>query len=218
MIYRAVLFDMDGTLLDTLEDMTASINAALSAEGLPRRTVDEVRRFVGNGNRKLAERAAGAGGGKDLTERVLRRFHEHYAVHCADHTRPYAGAAELLDRLRGRGIRTAVISNKADYAVRSLAARYFPGGFDCVTGEREGIRRKPAPDGLLAALAEMGAGKDEAVYVGDSDVDIAAARNAGLPCISVTWGFRTKDFLLSRGASQTADTMDELEALLLRKE
>lgn len=214
MIYRAVIFDMDGTILDTLDDMAASINAALAEEGFPPRTVDEVRRFVGNGNHKLAERAVPAGTDGEAVERVFRAFHRHYRAHCADRTRVYDGIPALLLRLRGRGVRTAVVSNKADYAVQALAARYFPGLFDCAAGESASVRRKPAPDGVLSVLSALGVPKEEAVYVGDSEVDMETAENAGLPCISVTWGFRPRTFLLARGARLLADSADELEALL----
>lgn len=214
MKYRAVVFDMDGTILNTLDDMAASINAALASEGFPPRTVEDVRRFVGNGNHKLAERAVPAGTDPAAVERVFHAFHEHYRAHCADRTRVYDGIPALLRRLRARGVRTAVVSNKADYAVQALAAQYFPGLFDSAAGETDTVRRKPAPDGVLAVLAALGVAKEDAVYVGDSDVDIETARNAGLPCISVTWGFRPRDFLLAHGARLFADNADELEALL----
>lgn len=214
MAYKAVIFDMDGTILDTLEDMVHSINAALAAEGFPTRTVEEVRRFVGHGNHRLAERAVPAGTDTETIERVFRAFHVHYRAHCADHTRVYEGIPALLTRLRSRGVRVAVVSNKADYAVQDLAARYFPGLLDGAAGERPGVRRKPAPDGVLAVLAGLGIPKGDAVYVGDSDVDIETAQNAGLPCISVTWGFRSRDFLLAHGAKTLADSVDELERLL----
>ncbi len=214
MKYRAVVFDMDGTILDTLEDMRRSVNAALAAEGFPPRTLDEVRRFVGNGNRRLVERAVPAGTGPDAVERVFHGFHAHYRVHCADHIRIYPGILELLRRLRAAGVRTAVVSNKADYAVQALADECFPGLFDAAAGEKDGVRRKPAPDGVLAVLAALGVPPSEAVYVGDSEVDIETARNAGLPCISVTWGFRPEAYLIGQGAERTAGTADELAALL----
>lgn len=205
---------MDGTILDTLEDMTDSINAALQEEGFPERTLEEVRRFVGNGNRLLAARAVPEGTPEETVERVLQNFHKHYRTLCAVHTRPYEGVTELLKRLRAAGVRTAVISNKADYAVQALAARYFPGLFDAVAGEKEGIRRKPAPDGVLVALRTLGIDRKDAVYVGDSDVDVETARNAGLSCIAVAWGFRTEEVLRRSGAETVAHTMDELEAQL----
>lgn len=215
MKYRAVVFDMDGTLLDTLEDMKRSVNAALAAEGFPPRTLDEVRRFVGNGNRRLVERAVPAGTDAETVERVFRGFHAQYRAHCMDHARVYPGIPALLVRLRAAGVRTAVVSNKADYAVQLLADRFFPGLLDAAAGEKEGVRRKPAPDGVLAVLAALGVPPAEAAYVGDSEVDIETARNAGLPCLSVTWGFRPAAYLIAQGAEQTAGTADELAALLL---
>ena len=212
MKYRAVLFDMDGTILDTLEDMTDSINAALQEENFPERTLEEVRRFVGNGNRLPV--AVPEGTPEETVERVLQNFHKHYRTLCAVHTRPYEGVTGLLEHLRAAGVRTAVISNKADYAVQALAARYFPGLFDAVAGEKEGIRRKPAPDGVLAALRTLGIDRKDAVYIGDSDVDVETARNAGLSCIAVAWGFRTEDVLRRSGAETVVHTMDELEAQL----
>ena len=212
--YHAILFDMDGTLLDTLTDMQAAVNYILEKYGYPTRTLEEVRRFVGNGNRLLAARAVPEGTPEETVERVLQNFHKHYRTLCAVHTRPYEGVTELLKRLRAAGVRTAVISNKADYAVQALAVRYFPGLFDAVAGEKEGIRRKPAPDGVLAALRTLGIDRKDAVYVGDSDVDVETARNAGLSCIAVAWGFRTEEVLRRSGAETVAHTMDELEAQL----
>ncbi len=214
MKYGTVIFDMDGTILDTLEDMQAAVNAALAEEGFPVRTLDEVRRFVGNGNRLLAARAVPEGAGPDAAERVLRGFHRHYRGHCADHTKAYRGVIPLIENLRAAGVKTAVVSNKADYAVQALAENYFPGLFDFVTGEREGIRRKPAPDGVLAAMEALGADRARTVYVGDSEVDLETAANAEIPCIAVCWGFRTKSELLARGAERMADTAEALEFLL----
>lgn len=214
MKYGTVIFDMDGTILDTLEDMQAAVNAALAEEGFPVRTLDEVRRFVGNGNRLLAARAVPESAGPDAAERVLRGFHRHYRAHCADHTKAYRGVIPLIERLRAAGVKTAVVSNKADYAVQALAEDYFPGLFDFVTGEREGIRRKPAPDGVLAAMEALGADRARTVYVGDSEVDLETAANAEIPCIVVCWGFRTKSELLARGAERMADTAEALEFLL----
>lgn len=215
-MYKTVVFDMDGTILDTLEDMKICVNKALVEEGFPERTLDEVRRFVGNGNHKLAERAVPEGTDDDKVEAVFQNFHRHYKKHCGDHTRPYSGVIELIRHLREAGIRTAVVSNKADYGVQALCADWFPDLFDGQTGEKEGVRRKPAPDGVWNVMAEVGARKDSTVYIGDSEVDIETARNAGLPCISVSWGFRDENFLKQHGASVIVHTMDELEALLLK--
>ncbi len=214
MKYSTVIFDMDGTILDTLLDMKESINWALKEAGFPLRSLEEVRRFVGNGNHLLAERAVPEGAPPEKVEEVFQNFHKHYRLHCMDHTHPYEGIIRLIGALRREGIHTAVVSNKADYAVQELAARFFPGLFDEAVGEKEGIRRKPWPDSVFSVMDALGAGKESTVYVGDSEVDIETAGNAGIPCISVDWGFRTKPFLIAHGASVIAETMDQLSFLL----
>lgn len=215
MNYRLAIFDLDGTILNTLEDLAASGNYALRKNGLPERTVDEVRSFVGNGIRKYMERAVPSGSSETLIARVHADFTEHYAKHCADRTKPYDGIPELLGVLRGAGMQAAVVSNKADYGVQTLVDTYFPGLFDAAVGEREGVRRKPAPDSVLAVLRQLAVPPEEAVYIGDSDVDIDTARNAGIPCISVDWGFRTTEFLLDHGAKRIVSAPAELAGLLL---
>ncbi len=205
-----VIFDMDGTILNTLEDLLESTNAALAANGFPERSLAEVRRFVGNGIAKLIERAVPEGTPADVRGRVLADFKEHYAVHCADHTHPYAGVPELLADLRARGVLTAVVSNKADFAVQTLARDYFPGLFDCVLGEKEGIAKKPAPDMVNAVLNKLGVAPAGARYVGDSEVDVETARNSGLSGVFVTWGFRSVETLRAAGAAVLAATPAEL--------
>ena len=185
-MYKLAVFDMDGTILDTLEDLKDSTNFALEKCGYPTRSYDEVRRFVGNGIRKLIERAVPKGLTVEQIDRVHEVFTEHYKVHCADKTKAYDGIKPLLEKLRASGVKTAVVSNKADYGVQELCKEYFDGLFDYAVGEREGIRRKPAR---------------EAVYIGDSDVDFETAKNAELPCISVLWGFRDEEFLREKGAT-----------------
>ena len=215
--YQTAVFDLDGTLLDSLEDLHLSTNAALAAHGLPARSLEEVRRFVGNGIRKLVERAVPAGTGAAEQEAVYEDFCAHYAAHCEDHTGPYPGILELLARLRAAGVRLAVVSNKGDFAVQELVARQFPGAFDAILGENEaaGIRKKPAPDMVEAALARMGADRDGMVYIGDSEVDVQTAASVGCPCISCTWGFRSVDDLLAAGATTFVNTPAELERVLL---
>ena len=200
-MYKLAVFDMDGTILDTLEDLKDSTNFALEKCGYPTRTYDEVRRFVGNGIRKLIERAVPEGLTTEQIDRVHEVFTEHYKVHCADKTKAYDGIKPLLEKLRANGVKTAVVSNKADYGVQELCKEYFDGLFDYAVGEREGIRRKPAPDAVNEALRVLGIDKSEAVYIGDSDVDFETAKNAGLPCISVLWGFRDEEFLREKGAT-----------------
>ena len=200
-MYKLAVFDMDGTILDTLEDLKDSTNYALEKCGYPTRTYDEVRRFVGNGIRKLIERAVPEGLNVEQIDRVHEVFTEHYKVHCADKTKAYDGIKPLLEKLRASGVKTAVVSNKADYGVQELCKEYFDGLFDYAVGEREGIRRKPAPDAVNEALRVLGMSKSEAVYIGDSDVDFETAKNAELPCISVLWGFRDEEFLREKGAT-----------------
>ena len=207
---KNLIFDLDGTLLNTLEDLRDSANAALEAFGYPPRTTDEVRRFVGNGVRLLMIRATPDGEQNEKFKEILAYFRRHYAEHCFDQTRPYDGILPMLDRLQKAGIGLAVVSNKFDAAVRELCRRYFPDQIAIAIGEREGIRKKPAPDSVLQAMRELHADPLESLYVGDSDVDIETARNAGIPCVSVTWGFRDRDFLLAHGASALIDDPSEL--------
>ena len=215
--YSTAIFDLDGTLLDSLEDLHLSTNVALAEHGLPARSLEEVRRFVGNGIRKLVERAVPAGTGAAEQEAVYEDFCAHYAAHCEDNTGPYPGILELLARLRAAGVRLAVVSNKGDFAVQELVARQFPGAFDAILGENEaaGVRKKPAPDMVEAALARMGADRDGMVYIGDSEVDVQTAASVGCPCISCTWGFRSVDDLLAAGATTFVNTPAELERVLL---
>lgn len=216
-MYKLAVFDMDGTILDTLEDLKDSVNYALAKCGYPQRTYDEVRRFVGNGIRKLIERAVPEGVSVSDIDRVHEVFTGHYKVHCADKTKAYDGIKSLLEQLRENGIKTAVVSNKADYGVQELCKEYFDGLFDYAVGEREGIRRKPAPDSVNEALRVLETDKSEAVYIGDSDVDYETAVNAELPCISVLWGFRDEEFLRSKGASLFVHKPSEILNIVLGK-
>jgi len=215
---QAAVFDLDGTILDTLDDLSDSLAAVLRRAGLPERTREETRRFVGNGIRLLIERAVPKGTEQSKTDAVYADFLSYYGAHCAEKTAPYPGIAETLRALRSAGIRTAVVSNKADAPVKTLVARYFPSLFDAAVGEREGIRRKPAPDALFEVIRLLGVSPDGTVYVGDSDVDIETAKNAGIPCLSVAWGFRSRDFLFRHGATALIERPEELTALLLDKE
>ena len=210
------IFDLDGTLLNTLEDLHLSINHTLAWAGLPTQSHADTRAYVGNGIRKLVERSAPAGTPTEVVDELLAEFDRYYAEHCDDHTAPYPGVPELLGRLREAGVRTAVVSNKTQYAVTSLVATHFPGAFGAVVGVREGVAKKPAPDMVTLALAEMGAHEGAlAVYVGDSEVDVATAANAGLPCLAVTWGFRTEAQLTAAGATQLYASAEELAKTLL---
>ncbi len=214
MKYKLAIFDLDGTILNTLEDLTCSLNAALACSALPPRSRDEVRLFAGNGIRKLVERGVPSGTPDAVTERVFADFVAHYRLHCADHTKPYAGIEELLAALREQGCMLAVVSNKADFAVQTLCEKYFPNTFDAVAGERAGVRKKPAPDTVNAVLARLGASREEAVYIGDSEVDIETAKHAEMDCISVDWGFRTRAALLQAGAKRIASSPREILAAM----
>ena len=211
---KAVVFDLDGTLLDTLDDLSNATNWALLHNRLPGRTIDEVRRFVGNGERRLIERAVPAGTGSELFEQTFADFKAYYVDHCQEHTRPYDGIPEMLQALKARGFRLAIVSNKLQAGVDELYARFFSDTVDVAIGESPEIQRKPAPDMVQEALRQLGITASEAVYVGDSDVDLLTARNSGLPCISVLWGFRDREFLEEHGATFfAAAPADVVEAL-----
>ncbi len=205
------VFDLDGTLLDTLQDLAASTNYALRQYGMPEHPIDDVRRFVGNGVRKLMERAVPDGAGNPHFEDILAAFRQHYMEHSLDTTKPYDGITEILQELQRRDCPMAVVSNKMMAATQELVAHFFP-EIKVAIGENEaeGIRKKPAPDSVLEALKRLGVDKETAVYVGDSDVDLQTARNSGLPCISVLWGFRDRQFLLDHGATHLIGHPEDL--------
>lgn len=210
MKYELVIFDLDGTILDTLEDLKNSTNYALTKSFYEVRTMDEVRSFVGNGIGKLIERAVPENSSEEEVSKVLADFTEHYASHCADNTKPYDGIIEVITEIRNRGYKTAVVSNKADFAVQDLCNKYFPGLFDFVVGERENIKRKPAPDSVKEVLKELDVKRKKAIYVGDSEVDIMTAKNAHISGISVTWGFRERNMLQVWGAQLIVDKPVEI--------
>ncbi len=215
MSYSVALFDLDGTVLDTLDDLCAAVNFALKSEGLPTHDKHAVCSFVGNGIAKLIDRAVPKGSSPALIARVFDTFKRYYAEHCADCTKPYDGIPELLRSLRAAGIRTGLISNKADFAVQELAVQYFDGLFDFALGERAELPRKPAPDMVYYALSQLGAGAEDAVFIGDSDVDVQTAKNAGLDGIFVTWGFRDEACLRAAGAKRLAKTAAALGEQIL---
>ena len=212
MTYQTYIFDLDGTLLDTLGDLAAATNYALRQHGMPEHSIDDVRRFVGNGVRKLMERAIPEGENNPDFEATFSTFRQYYMQHSLDTTRPYEGIPETLKALKAKGCRLAVVSNKMMAATQELCQHFFPDTIEVAIGETEaaGIRKKPAPDTVFAALDALGVGKGNAVYVGDSDVDIQTAANAGLPCISVLWGFRDRDFLIANGAKTFISAPSEL--------
>ncbi|SEE11077.1 phosphoglycolate phosphatase [Prevotella sp. lc2012] len=211
-MYSTYIFDLDGTLLDTLEDLAAAVNYALRQHGMPEHSVDAVRCFVGNGVRLLMERATPDGAANPSFEKVFETFRQYYMAHSLDTTKPYENIPQVLASLRARGCRVAVVSNKMMAATQELCRYFFSDTVEVAIGEDEasGIRKKPAPDTVEVALQSLGVGKEGAVYVGDSDVDIMTARHAGLPCISVLWGFRDKAFLQSHGATTYITHPDEL--------
>lgn len=206
---RAILFDLDGTLLDTLQDMLESVNYTMRALGRKERTAAEVRAFVGNGARRLMELSLETQEEEEV-QRALDIYLPHYAVHCRDKSAPYEGVLAAMEALRAAGKKLAVVSNKPDEGVRSLAELYFGSLADYAVGEREGIARKPAPDMVYAALDALGVSPSEAVYVGDSEVDVHTAKAAGTKLLAVSWGFRTKEQLIEAGAETIADSVGEM--------
>ncbi len=212
---KAVLFDMDGTVLDTLEDLARAVNRALEEFGLPAVGRGQVRAALGNGAARLIGACVPAGTAPELTEQVLAWYKPWYAAHCREETRPYEGILPLMEHLKAAGVRMAVVSNKPDGAVQELAAAFFPGLLEAAVGERPGVGRKPDPASVLAAAELLGAGREECVYVGDSEVDVRTAENAGMACVAVTWGFRDEPELRAAGAERLAHSPAELEKLLL---
>ncbi len=213
--YDALVFDLDGTLLDTLRDLADSTNAVLARHGMPRRTYGEIRGFVGNGIRNLLIRAVPGGGNHPEFEQIYEEFCAYYEEHCMDETEPYPGILSLLSELKTRKIRMAIVSNKEDSAVKKMSRVYFDGLVDTAVGERTGCRRKPEPDAVLQALKELGVPPERAACIGDSEVDIQTAENAHLPCYTVAWGFRSREFLLENGADSSRMASDAGELLSL---
>ena len=212
---KLIVFDMDGTILDTLDDLKESLNVTFRKFGFPERTKEEVRGFVGNGIPKLIERAVPAGTEASVQEKVLKAFLEYYQIHCNDFTGAYEGIPELMAWLKEQGYLIAVASNKADPAVGKLCDIYFDGLVDFAVGDLPGQEKKPAPDMVNRVLATLQIDKEEAVYIGDSEVDIATAGNAGLDCIVVTWGFRDRDLLEKNGGRIFADTTEQVKNILM---
>lgn len=209
-----VIFDLDGTLLYTLADLADAVNFGLSQYGYPERELEEIRHFVGNGVRNLMERSIPGGLQNPDFENCLDAFIEYYAEHMQDKTRPYEGIPELLEALRGGGYKTAIVSNKLDRAVKALSDQYFGASIGLAAGEVEGVKRKPAPDCVFRILRELGSDAKQAIYVGDSDVDVFTAHNAGVPCVGVTWGFRSREVLAEAGADFLIDHPMELMDIL----
>ncbi len=209
---KIIIFDLDGTLLNTLEDLTDSTNSALEQLNYNKRTIEEVRGFVGNGVRKLIERVLPNGSENPDFEKCLEIFKKNYSENMYNKTAPYNGIIEMLNKIKAKGYKIAVVSNKFDTAVKELCKRYFPDLIDYAAGENEacGIKKKPAPDTVLKTLAELGLNTNDAIYSGDSEVDIMTAKNSNMPCISVSWGFKDNEFLIKNGAEIIINKPDEI--------
>lgn len=216
MKYKLAVFDMDGTILDTLDDLTASVNYAMEKNGFAPRTKDEVRSFIGDGVIELIMRACPEGASDKQIKKAFVDFVDYYFDHGTDLTKPYLGIVEAIKKLRAAGVKTGVVSNKLEIAVLPLAERFFASSFDYLAGDKEGVRRKPYPDSILNAITAMGATCEETVYIGDSDIDVLAGKNAGVDVLSVAWGYRSKECLLNSGAQKIVYTAEELvDAILI---
>lgn len=209
-----IIFDLDGTLLDTLQDLTNSVNFALRAHGLPTRTLQEVRTFLGNGYAYLIAHAANLPTGCDKHTEILSAFAAYYKDHCLEQTKPYDGIMQTLERLKAKDFKMAIVSNKGNEAVQELNARFFKAFVSIAVGESKTVRRKPNPDSVLAAIKQLGSTPEESIYVGDSEVDIATAHNAMVKPVTCTWGFRDTDFLLQHGAETLIDHPSDLLTLI----
>lgn len=216
MPFKAVVFDLDGTLLNTLTDLAASCNRALREMGLPEHTEEKICQFIGNGARLLCHRCVGLDQPEEVADRCLQLFQADYNQHMNDHTAPYPGIMEMLRALKDAGIRRAVVSNKYDAATRAICARYFGDLIDLSIGEGNGITKKPCPDGTWKALELLGVTPEEALYMGDSNTDVETAHNAGLPCVGVTWGFRSRQVLEMAGAESIIDAPADLLDIVLQ--
>jgi len=214
---NTVIFDLDGTLLYTLEDLKDAVNYALREKGYAEHGLDEMRQFFGNGIKAALQDAEPEATEEEINE-LIRLFKGYYAEHCMDRTHPYEGIPELLSTLADRGYRMAIVSNKVDEAVKALAAHFFGDTITVAIGNSDRIKRKPAPDTVYAALEELGVPAEDAVYVGDSEVDLATARAAGLPCITVLWGFREKELLIREGADCMVERPEEILQVLTAEE
>ena len=209
-----IIFDLDGTLLNTLEDLKNSTNYALKQFSYPEHNIEDIRKFVGNGVAKLIERAIPQGCDNPNFEKCLDIFKTHYSKNLLNHTEPYDGIIPMLTELQNKGFKIAVVSNKFDAAVKDLCKLYFKTLVPVAIGESENTRKKPYPDGVLKAIKELNSTVETSIYAGDSDVDVLTAHNAGLKCIGVTWGFRDLELLQATGADYIANTPHEILTIL----
>lgn len=214
MAINTIIFDLDGTLLYTIEDLTDSTNFALTKLNFPTRTLEEITRFVGNGVRLLIERAVPEGTDNNNIEECLNIFKEHYSKNMFNKTKPYPDIIEMLKNMKSQGYKTAVVSNKFDTAVKELCRKYFNELIDTAVGQRENINKKPAADGVIEVMKELGVNKEQCIFVGDSEVDIQTAENAEIPCLSVVWGYKSIDFLYSNGAETLIYSPEEILELV----
>lgn len=214
MRYDTVLFDLDGTLLNTLDDLADSVNDVLLSEGYQKRTLEEIRMFIGNGAKKLMERALPQGTPETEILRCLALFRSVYQKNMRNKTRPYDEIPALLERLKGMGIKIGVVSNKPDEAVKEVCGFYFREDVNAAIGDNMNRKKKPAPDNVYEVLKQLGSRKEKTLYVGDSDVDVVTARNAGLDCVGVAWGYRSREILAEAGADHIIDEPQQLLELI----
>lgn len=210
MKYDAVVFDLDGTLIDTLEDLKDSVNFALDKFGFPSRNLDEIRSFVGNGVKRLVYLSVPEGTDETTSEKCLDIFKEHYKGNSRNKTAPYAGIPEMLEKVKSAGFKTAVVTNKIQDAAIEIIRSFFGDKIDIIIGQIDGVAQKPEPDGVWLALEKLGVSRDKAVYIGDSEVDCMTAHNAGLPCIGVTWGFRSRAVLEENKAEFIVESPEKI--------
>lgn len=215
MKYELAIFDLDGTILNTLDDLADSLNHVLAEHGFPQHTADEVRMMVGNGIFNLITRALPDKTEQTTVETVYNDFNKYYKLHSADKTKPYEGIIEMLEQLKSSGVKLAVVSNKADYAVQDLCDKYFCGIFDAVAGEKAGVPKKPAPDAVNNILVKLGIERKKSVYIGDSDVDLQTAENSEMDCIAVNWGFREEKLLREKGADCIVSSPNEIVKIII---
>ena len=212
-----IIFDLDGTLLNTLEDLHAFFNKAITEYGYPRRTLDEIKSFVGNGIKKAIERALPSNIEESELNKIVNYFRSYYEEHMLELTKPYDGIIGMLEELKANNYKLAVVSNKYDAAVKELCKNYFGKYIDIAIGESEEVRKKPEIDGVMKAIKELNSSIDNSIYIGDSDVDIKTAKNVGIPCISVLWGFRDKDFLIQNGGKLFAEKPKDIIKIIEKK-
>ena len=208
--YDAILFDLDGTLLDSLEDMKDSVNHVMREFGFPEHTTEEIRTFVGNGIRRLIERSVPEDTDPRTCEAALKVYRSYYNDHCMIKTKPYDGVPELLAALKKEGFAMAIVSNKNEEAVEEMREHYFGDLIPLAFGQSDAVPKKPDPSMVYAAADRLGIPKERCIYVGDSEVDIETAKNAGIDCITCLWGFREKEFLLAEGARVLAEAAEDI--------